>query len=236
MIDGVKFWMHITILLLKITGEWRISGINLRVICCLGEKNQEMKGLQYDFELEDTLLGEKGEASMMEFRPHPVTAFSGENPSPITYPASNEHSMKEYEYLKLSLLFYDVVLILAGSAVASISTGENAAYAFLIGGLLGFAYLLLVQRSVDQLPAADLIWSENEGSGSRIFKSLKVSVWILVLVFALVLIMVKYASGEYGVRLAPRDLIFGMMGFLMCKVALVLAAFKPITYSSSENE
>lgn len=228
------------------SGQWRISGMNLKVISSLGEKNQEIKGSRYDFELEDILLGEKGEASMMEFRPHSVTAFSEDestffdenpsslSPSPVTYPTTNEESMKEYEYLKVSLLFYDAVLILAGSAVASVSMGENAGYAFLAGGVLGFAYLLLVQRSVDELPAPDLIRSKNEVSGP--FGSLKGSVSVLVLVFALVVVMVKYASGKYGVRLVSRDIIFGMMGFLMCKVAIVLAAFKPMKHSLRENE
>lgn len=216
----------------------------------LGEKNQETKrltGLQYDFELEDILLGEKGEASMMEFRPHMVTAFSEDesalfkenpassSPSLVSYPTSNEEGMRDYAYLKFSLLFYDTVLVLAGSAVAS-STGENAAYAFLIGGLLGFAYLLLLQRSVDELPAAELVQSENKVSSSRIFGNLKESIAVLVFVFALIVISIKIASGDSAVKLAPKDLILGTMGFLMCKVSVVLAAFKPMSRSFRENE
>ncbi|KAH6829836.1 hypothetical protein C2S53_020574 [Perilla frutescens var. hirtella] len=211
------------------SGEWRIGGIDLRVVSPLGGKNQETK---YEFELEDILIGEKGEASMMEFRPHSVTAFSEDEststlldenpPSP-----SNEESMEEYASLKLSLLFYDTVLILAGSAIASVSVGEDAAYAFLIGGLLGFAYLLLLQRSVDELPAPELVRGENGVSSSRV----KGSVSIVVLVFAAVVVAVKYALGDYAVKLGPNDLIFGMMGFLMCKVSAVLAAFKPVPRS-----
>ncbi|KAL1557447.1 hypothetical protein AAHA92_08022 [Salvia divinorum] len=225
------------------SGQWRISGMNLRVISQFGEKNQEIK--RYGFDLEDILLGEKGEASMMEFRPSSVAAaFVGdestlfdEDPLPAAYPATNEEGMREYAYLKLSLLLYDAVLTLAGSAVASVSLGESAGGAFLIGGLLGFAYLLLVQRSVDELPAPVLVRREGVESGEGIFGRLRGSVLVLVLVFALAVVVVKYAaSGEFGVRLASRDIVFGMMGFLMCKVALVLAAFKPVTRGLSENE
>lgn len=219
--------------------------MNLRALSPLGEKNQETKrltGLQYNFELEDILLGEKGEASMMEFRPHTVTAFSEDelppssSPSLVSYTTSNEEGMRDYANLKFSLLFYDTVLVLAGSAVAS-STGENAAYAFLIGGLLGFAYLLLLQRSVDELPAPELVQSENKVSSSRIFGNVKdSSVSVLVFVFALIVISIKVASGDFAVKLAPTDLIFGTMGFLMCKVSVVLAAFKLMSRSFRENE
>lgn len=216
--------------------------MNLMVISQLGGRNQEIK--RYGFGLEDILLGEKGEVSMMEFRPSSVAALSGdestlfeEDPSPATYPATSEEGMREYKYLKLSLLLYDAVLILAGAAVASVSMGEDAGGAFMIGGLLGFAYLLLVQRSVDELPSPVLIRREGGESGGGIFGMLRGSVLVLVLVFAVAVVMVKYAaSGEFGVRLASRDIVFGMMGFLMCKVALVLAAFKPVTRGLSENE
>lgn len=235
-------------------GQWRVGGINLTVICpcqdSSAENNQESKqlaGLQYNFEFEDILLGEKSEASMMEFRPHSVIAFSenestlfyekflNASPSLGSYPISNEESMKEYAYLKFSLLFYDVVLILAGSSVASISTGENAAYAFLTGGLCGFFYLLLLQRSVDGLSAPELIPSENKESFSQIFGRLKGSISSLVFTFAFAIIAVKYASGEDAAKLTPKDFIIGMMGFLMCKVSVVLAAFKPMPLSLRDN-
>ncbi|KAI3450890.1 hypothetical protein Pfo_007555 [Paulownia fortunei] len=237
------------------SGQWRIGGINLTVFChcqpSSAENNQESKrltGLQYNFEFEDILLGEKSEASMVEFRPHSVTTFSEDesilfnekslnaSPSPGSYLASNEESMKEYAYLKFSLLFYDAVLILAGSSVASFSTGENTPCAFLTGGLCGFFYLLLLQRSVDGLPAPELIPSERKGSFGQIFGRLKGPISILVLAFAFAIITLKYASGEDAVKLTPKELMFGMMGFLMCKVSVVLAAFKPMPLSLRDNK
>ncbi|KAL0680376.1 hypothetical protein Bca4012_008358 [Brassica carinata] len=66
---------------------------------------------------------------------------------------SNEESMEEYANLKLSLLLYDALLILLGSSVFSFSLGEHSAIAFFSGGTVGFLYLLLLQRSVDELQA-----------------------------------------------------------------------------------
>lgn len=215
-------------------GEWRIGGINLSVVrASLAEDDQEsgkINGLRYTFEFDEILLGEKSEASMMEFRPHSVAAFS-DNESTSFHEtslnaSSNEDSMKEYAYLKFSLLFYDTVLVLAGSSVASVSIGENGAYAFLTGGLCGFVYLLFLQKSVDELPSDELDWG-------RSFKS---SIASVVLAFAVAIIVLKYAMGDDGIKLTPKEVIFGTMGFLMCKVSVLLAAFKPMSFSLRENK
>ncbi|KAL8529107.1 hypothetical protein ACS0TY_006538 [Phlomoides rotata] len=222
------------------SGEWRIGGISLSVVspcrASLSENNQESKqinGLLYKFEFDDILLGEKSEASMMEFRPQSVAALSDDE-STLFYEtssnsSSNEDSMKEYAYLKFSLLFYDTVLILAGFSVASILIGENGAYAFLMGGLCGFLYLLFLQKSVDELPSQEL----KQVSWGQFFKS---SISSLVLAFAIAIIVLKYASGDDAIKLTPKDLIFGMMGFLMCKVSVLLAAFKPLSFDFRDNK
>ncbi|KAK4440445.1 hypothetical protein Salat_0379400 [Sesamum alatum] len=237
------------------SGQWRIGGMSLTMICdsqpSLAENNKESKrltGLQYNFKFEDVLLGEKSDVSMMEFRPDSVTAFSEDeftlfkeyslnaSSTPGSRLTSNEESMKEYADLKFSLLFYDAMLILAGSSVASFSTGQNATYAFLTGGLCGFFYLLLLQRSVDGLPAQELVPSESEGIFGQMFGRLKGPISSLVLAFAFAIITVKFASGEDAVKLTPKDLIFGMMGFVMCKVSVVLAAFKPKPFSFRDEK
>ncbi|KAL0417434.1 UNVERIFIED_CONTAM: hypothetical protein Sradi_1156900 [Sesamum radiatum] len=236
------------------SGQWRISGMSLTIICdsqpSLAENNKESKltGMQYNFKFEDVLLGEKSDVSMMEFRPHSVTAISKDeftlfkeyslnaSSSPGIHLTSNEESMKEYADLKFSLLFYDAMLILAGSSVTSFSTGQNASYAFLTGGLCGFFYLFLLQRSVDGLPAQELVPSEREGISGQMFGRLKGPISSLVLAFAFAIITVKYASGDDAVKLTPKDLIFGIMGFLMCKVSVVLAAFKPMPFSFKDNK
>ncbi|KAL3828880.1 hypothetical protein ACJIZ3_017682 [Penstemon smallii] len=223
------------------SGQWRVGGINLTVIyhsqLSSGENNQENKqrvGVQYNFEVDDILLGEKSETSMIEFRPYSVTESSDDEFTSFnekTLTGSNEESMKEYADLKFSLLFYDSILILSGSMIASLVTEEkSASYAFLMGGMFGFLYLLLLQKSVDGLPAEELIQSEGKGIFGRIFGRLKGPISILVLAFVFAIVMVNYGSREDDAKLTPIDFVFGMMGFLMCKVSVVWAAFKPIPF------
>ncbi|KAL8058076.1 hypothetical protein ABFX02_04G224800 [Erythranthe guttata] len=227
------------------SGQWRIGGMSLAVISP-AENNQESKqlsALQYNFEFEDILLGEKSEASMIEFRPRSITAFSKEDDESFdetnslgSYITSNEESMKEYSYLKFSLLFYDALLILAGSSVSSFSAGEKALYPFLTGGLCGFLYLLLLQRSVDGISTPELVPSEIEGDFGQSLGRLKGPIISLVLGFAFAIAILKYASGDDAVKLTSKDLVFGMMGFLMCKVSVVLAAFKPMPISFGDDK
>ncbi|KAF5930070.1 hypothetical protein HYC85_030943 [Camellia sinensis] len=48
---------------------------------------------------------------------------------------------------------------------------------------------------------------------------------------------VKYGSGDSGgMVLTPKEVVFGMLGFLACKVAVVLAAFKAMPMGLEENE
>ena len=52
----------------------------------------------------------------------------------------------------------------------------------------------------------------------------------VALALAFAVFVVKYSSGDYiDVTLTPKDIIVGMIGFLACKVSVVLSAFKPIT-------
>ncbi|KAF3615177.1 putative serine/threonine-protein phosphatase PP2A catalytic subunit-like [Capsicum annuum] len=115
--------------------------------------------IRYNFDIEDVLLGEKSDSSMIEFRPCSVTEFSQDNivslsektspsSSVITQNISNEDTMQEYTNLKLSLLLYDAILTIVGSSITFLA-GEKSAIAFLTGGIGGFLYLLLVQKSVD---------------------------------------------------------------------------------------
>ncbi|KAL2470384.1 Lipase/lipooxygenase [Abeliophyllum distichum] len=237
------------------SGQWRVGDLSLTVICHHeppsaenDQKSIKHNGLEYNFWVEDTLVGEGSEISMMEFRPQSVTAFSEDeftyfnqkssyaSLSNSNYTVSNEESMKEYADLKFSLLFYDALLILAGSSITSFLAGDNASFAFIMGGIGGFFYLVFLQRSVDELPIPELVSRERTGNSSEMFRRLKGPLSSLALAFALTIITVKYASGDSSVKLTPKDLIFGMMGFLMCKVSVVLAAFKPMAIGSRENK
>ncbi|XP_073274233.1 uncharacterized protein [Primulina huaijiensis] len=236
------------------SGQWRTGGISLRMFCQSqllsenGQNREQYIGFQYNFEVEDILLGEKSGISLMEFRPYSVTKLSEDEfnlflektvqPSSTleSHLISNEESMKEYWDLKFSLLFYDAVLILTGSSIISIMTGNDDSYAFLIGGTCGFLYLLLLQRSVDGLQVQELTPGEEKVSFPQILERLKGMSLSLVLVCAFAAIAVKYASGDGGVQWTPKDIIIGLMGFLVCKVAVVLAAFKPLPFGLRESK
>ncbi|CAN6558857.1 unnamed protein product [Malus baccata var. baccata] len=235
------------------SGQWRLGSVSLTVICgkqsSLEEKDEEKlqyTGFSYNFAVEDILLGEGSDSSMVQLRPCLVTELSGVDPVTIftkslpesTLPVSgisNKETMREYEDLKLSLLLYDAMLIFVGTSVASFSAGENISFAFLTGGMGGFFYLLLLQRSVDGLPAAELT-STNIGQTNQTFGGSKVPIFVLALAIGFTLLTVKYGSGDVPIVFTPKQLIAGMIGFLACKVSVVLAAVKPLPISLKINE
>lgn len=204
-----------------------------------GEKPQYI-GFSYNFQVEDILLGEGSDSSMVELRPCLVTKLSGVDPFTmltkslpestllVSRGISNEETMREYADLKFSLLLYDAILVLSGTSAASFSVGENAGSAFFIGGVGGFLYLLLLQRSVDGLPAPESI-SRDKGSTNQMFAVSKGPVFGLALAIGVALFTVKYSSGDVPMVFTPKEVLAGMMGFLACKVAVVLAAIKPMT-------
>ncbi|XP_059278380.1 uncharacterized protein LOC132032712 isoform X1 [Lycium ferocissimum] len=234
------------------SGQWRLGGISITVISLLSSASVENEenlsdctAIQYDFDIEDVLLGEKSDSSMMEFRPCSVTESSQDNivslsektsPSSSlnTQSISNEDTMKEYADLKLSLLLYDAILTIAGSSIAFLA-GEKSAIAFLTGGIGGFLYLLLVQRSVDVIPSSELTSSNRTETLDRTDKGFKGSVLNIVLALAVTTVAAKYALGDFARVLTPQDLMLGTIGFLLSKVSVILAAFLPIT-GSRENK
>ncbi|KAK7849999.1 uncharacterized protein LOC111998077 [Quercus suber] len=231
------------------SGQWRLGSVSLTAICGCQPSLEEQDGdehkyfgFQYDFQTEDILLGEGSDVSMVELRPHVATKFSGvdsfaffgkslsQQTSFTSRGTSIEESMREYADLKISLLIYDAILIFVGTSVALFSAGENTAFAFLTGGLSGFLYLLLLQRSVDGLPVSTdpaSISRKTEGTDSK-FGGFRGPVSSLALVIGFALFIVKYSSGDIPLAWTPKELVVGMMGFLACKVAVVLAALKPM--------
>ncbi|XP_044504722.1 uncharacterized protein LOC123224978 isoform X2 [Mangifera indica] len=235
------------------SGQWRLGGASLTVINASRpspkeDDREEMKYTVYcyDFEVDDILLGEGGDASMVEIRPSNIIELSGVDPFALLSQSflqstpllsggiSNEESMKEYADLKFSLLLYDAILTFFGSSIASFSAGESSAYAFLIGGVSGFLYLLLLQRSIDGLPA---LASCSSNHGLNFDRGFKGPLSTLALVIGFSLLAIKYNSGDdIPFMLTPRELLVGMMGFFTCKVAVVLAAFKPVSLNLKENK
>ncbi|KAL3347271.1 hypothetical protein AABB24_021115 [Solanum stoloniferum] len=235
------------------SGQWRLGGMSITVISLLNsalvgnEKNlSDCTAIQYDFDIEDVLLGEKSDSSMMEFRPCSVTEFSEDNivslsertspsSSISTQNISNEDTMKEYTDLKLSLLLYDAILTIAGSSIAFLA-GDKSAIAFVTGGIGGFLYLLLVQRSVDGIPSSELTPSNRTQTLDQNDKGFKGSALNIVLALAVTTVAAKYALGDVARVLTPQDLMLGTIGFLLSKVSVILAAFVPITGGLRENK
>ncbi|KAB1200969.1 hypothetical protein CJ030_MR0G005427 [Morella rubra] len=233
------------------SGQWRLGSVGLTVICGFQPSLEEQDGdevwyggFQYDFQTDDVLLGEGSDVSMVELRPCFATQLSGVDSfdvfgkrlSQLTLPKSQviskEESMKEYVDLKLSLLLYDAMLIFVGTSVASFSAGGNTAFAFLTGGVGGFLYLLLLQRSVDglQAPVAPSSISRKQEGTDLTFGGFKGPISSLALVIGSAILIAKFSDGDFPLALTPtpRELMAGMLGFLSCKVAVVLAALKPI--------
>ncbi|KAF8092092.1 hypothetical protein N665_0424s0025 [Sinapis alba] len=227
------FWISLE------SGQWRVGGVSLWVVNPVrGETNvEEAYCYRYDFEVDDILLGESSDLSMVELRPTRITQLadsdqisSSSAPSLDRTAVSNEESMEEYANLKLSLLLYDAVLILLGSSLVSFSLGEHSAIAFFFGGTVGFLYLLLLQRSVDELQAPGSS-SSSENSSQILSGRLKIPVLSLAFAIGLSVLAVRgYSGGEGPTAFAvtPREIVVGTLGFLVCKVAVVLAAFKPL--------
>lgn len=177
---------------------------------------------------------------MLELRPSLVTELSGVDPfvyfskiaSDNTLPQytkiSNEESMREYANLKFSLLLYDAALVFLGTSFVSLSAGKNEGCAFLLGGIGGFLYLLLLQRSVDGLSVPESI-ARDRGESSPLLGGLKGPIWSVALAIGFALFAARYGSGDLQVSLTPKEVVVGMMGFLVCKVSVVLAAYKPVT-------
>ncbi|KAF6155246.1 hypothetical protein GIB67_019772 [Kingdonia uniflora] len=237
--------------------RWRLGGVSVTFLRKDPSDHSDEEepcnyGLQYEFEDEDIQLGEGGGLSMVELRPSHITQLASldlftllssasisQSNSVLNREIFNEESMKEYADLKTSLLFYDVMLIFAGTLIASVSSGEESGLAFLTGGVVGFLYLLMLQRSVDVLPAPESISMKGKsGNLEELFGLETVKGSILGIAFALVfaILAVKYGSGVTLVALKPQQILVGMTGFLVCKIAVVLAAFKPMPVRLEDRE
>lgn len=204
-------------------------------------------GVKYSFNAPDVLLEENGNMSMTELRPAHLTTISGaelltllkstSSPYPPLYGQmiSSEESMKEYSNLKISLLLYDSLLVLAGTWLLTFTTWEISE-AFFTGGVCGLLYLLLLQRSVDGLSMPDLsAMNDKESNPIQLLGGFKGPLTKLALVLLSTALVLKYGVGNSIVALKPEDLLAGVAGFLACKIAVVLAAFKPLPLDTDKS-
>ncbi|XP_047069607.1 uncharacterized protein LOC124677686 [Lolium rigidum] len=234
------------------SGSWRLDGLSLKVIHGALNTPTDLEGtlgfsgLQYTFDKLNALLGEDG-ASVAEARPIAVTDLSGISISDLqegqlssartveSIMEMKEDGLREYADLKQSLLLYDISIVITGFSAFTLASNDGAAYSFLVGGIGGFLYLLLLQRSVDGLPA---ISSPSEASSSETslnFSGIRRPWLILSILMVAGAVALKYGAGGDSFELTPTELFVGAAGFLANKVAVLLAAFKPLQ-SNLENE
>ncbi|XP_020698383.2 uncharacterized protein LOC110111033 isoform X1 [Dendrobium catenatum] len=237
------------------SGSWRVDTVGLKVISAsptttslAGEKESYFAGMQYKFEGNSLPLGDGG-LPVAELRPLLVTqmveddisALSSIDSSAATLYSdaelSKEGSMREYADLKFSLLLYDIILIIIGTTILAVSSIEVNAYSFLAGGIGGFLYLLLLQRSVDGLSvplssAEDVKLEDSLQS----YGGLKKPAMSLAFVMAAIVVSSKHWMGATNMVFSPAELFAGVAGFLTCKIAVVLAAFKPIQLTTKEKK
>lgn len=237
------------------SGNWRLGGASLTIIGAHDHQEEEIspngityQSTNYYFEVDDVLLGEGSDLSMLELCPCMVTEHHGddsisniyENSSQVGSPAekeiAKEESLREYTNLKYSLLLYDSVLVFAGTSIASITGGENTALAFLTGGIGGFLYLLLLQRSVDTLQAPEVNVSSTGNSFNSLFQGVKGPIVLFTFACVVALLATKYDKPDVIAALTPREILAGLIGFLACKISVVLAAFKPVSKGLEENK
>lgn len=237
------------------SGSWRLGDASLTITSADNHRREEASengsmycSITYEFGAEDVLLGEGSDLAMTELRPRLVTERNGADSVSIINGSSaqavsraekgitNEESMREYADLKFSLLLYDSMLILTGTSITSITVGKNTALAFLLGGIGGFLYLLLLQRSVDTLPAPELI-VENKGNNfNRLFGGVRGPIVVFVSAFAIAVLAAGHDKPDVIGALTPKEILAGMVGFLACKISVVLAAFKPVSMGMKDND
>lgn len=238
------------------SGSWRLDGLSLKVIHgpvgqpkeINGTPEQKFSGLQYTFENVNVFLGDDG-ASVAEARPMAITDLSGVGLSDLqqgllssrskasSIKEVREDGLREYADLKQSLLLYDASIVITGFSTFILASNDSAAYSFLIGGIGGFLYLLLLQRSVDGLP---VIGSPSEAGGAqpsvKSFSGVRRPWLILSLVLVAGAVALKYGAGGDSFALMPTDLFVGTAGFLANKVAVLLAAFMPMLSDSKSED
>ncbi|KAG0529824.1 hypothetical protein BDA96_05G130600 [Sorghum bicolor] len=219
------------------SGSWRLDGLSLKVIHgpvdppkeINGTPEQKFNGLQYTFEKINELLGDDG-ASVVEARPVAVTDLSGVGLSDLqegllsseskasSVKELREDGLREYADLKQSLLLYDASIVITG-------------------GIGGFLYLLLLQRSVDGLP---VITSPSEAGSAQPsvtgFSGVRRPWLILSLVLVAGAVPLKYGAGGDSFELTPTEVFVGTAGFLANKVVVLLAAFMPMLSDSKSED
>ncbi|KAK9828601.1 hypothetical protein WJX72_000987 [[Myrmecia] bisecta] len=216
-------------------GSWQLDEISVasartghmdRFICreAVGEGNASNAGFLAPVPVDSVVYG-SGESAVV---------LSKEQAA-----ALHRMGMLDYSELKSRLNIATSALVVIGTGVAYTVGDWEVALPFAMGGMGGLFYQWSLQQGVDAIPApADItkrILLPSAGArvkrivGSTTFRFFAVTVAALGLVGAL-----EYASGQQGGGTnidEARQVLIGIMGFLMYKLALVGVSAAPPTHT-----
>lgn len=205
-------------------GTWRLEQVT---VTTTPSEEGTKKGTMYVFKSGDIRMGDGEEASAVELKPSQISECNGselqvpkDDYSPDKIPQESarlrEASMQEYASLKLFLLGSTAGMVGVGTLGFSLLGAPDMAQGFAVGGAVGFLYLLLIQRAVDQLPSG----------GEAGNKELKTPAASFALVVGLALVLTRAVQATSFIGLPPQELVAGVLGFFTSKVAVLLAAFR----------
>lgn len=260
-------------------GTWRLQDMIVRVsssrlVNRAVTEDAEGKILQYMFACEESLIGEDETSSAAELQVSSITEISNEDFLDVSSLKNGsglqtnldqlrDEGLKEYETLKLSLLSYDALLVIAGSAIAAVAGHGDISEGYLIGGILGFLYLFVLERAVDQLPALssspfslsntenrsitskskdatgkdldDLNMTESTLEPVGSFNGFRAPLTRLAGVLALCVLLAKVTDTADNQALSKEMLFAGAAGFLMTKIATILASNMPLSLNQGHS-
>jgi len=141
-----------------------------------------------------------------------------------------EADARKYKQLKTSLVALDVVLVVAGASALFFWKEPADAVTFGAGGLVGFAYLLLLEKQVESLGA-------DEDSRSWLEKVLTFPAFRFLVVFAsmyLITFLANNANTQQD-RQVSLIIVEAVAGLLMYKVAALVVGVISKTDSSLDK-
>jgi hypothetical protein len=157
--------------------------------------------------------------------------------------------MLDYWELKHRLTTTTVGLVFAGSLIAFAAGGLDAAYPFAIGGCAGISYQWLLQQSVDSLPASQRLQVQQlqqqtdvdrllqQSPGGRAIRRVLGSAGVRFMFVAGCMLTGVWALQAYQPVDADvsvirahemRQMLTGLLGFFMYKVAVVGVTATPV--------
>lgn len=133
--------------------------------------------------------------------------------------------MAQYELLKRRLLFVTAMLVIAGSGMAFLLSGEDSAIRFGLGGASGMIYLMLLQKGVDTLQVKEpRLDSLDFVDTPKRFSFLGSPMTRLVFVGMLVYTFFHAVSGQAKSAVMVREMLEAGLGFMMYKLSILFVA------------